>query len=298
MFLVSGPRLVVECCKAGVVGSFPALNARPLKALDRWMMEIAAALADSQGEMPGKVAPWAVNLIVHRSNTRMRDDLEMIVRHRVPIVITALSNPAMVVDVIHDYGGLVFADVNNVEFARKAVDAGVDGLVLVCSGAGGHTGALSPFTFVPAVRRFFSGMIAVGGGITDGRGIRAVETLGADFAYLGTRFIATSESLASRRYHELLIAAETKDILTTAHFTGIPANYLRGSIVEAGVDPDALGQPNPTINTDNDEKRARAWRDIWSAGQGVFATRETLPVSALVAELKREYEAAQTTLSR
>ena len=281
MFLISGPQLVIAACRAGVVGAFPSLNARTVPILQDWLSEISGALSDND-------APWAVNLIVHRSNARMEEDLELIVRHRAPIVITALSTPGVVIERIHAYGGLVFADVNSVEYARKAAAAGVDGLVLVAAGAGGHTGMISPFTFVPAVRRFFPGMIAVGGGIVDGRGVAAVEALGADFAYLGTRFIATRESLAADGYKQALIQSDVRDIVPSAHFTGITANYLRSSIVQAGLDPATL-ERGATINVDNEEMRGKAWKDIWSAGHGVFAVEEVHPVADLVDHLAAQY---------
>lgn len=292
MFLVSGPELVIEACKAGVIGAFPTLNARPLEVLEQWFERIGAELAEAERVRPGSVAPWAANLIVHRSNTRLAADLEQIVRHRAPIVISALGSPAACLEAVHSYGGLVFADVSTVEFARKAADAGADGLVLVAAGAGGHTGDLSAFAFVPAVREFFAGPIALGGGISSGRAVRAAEVLGADFAYLGTRFIATRESLASADYRQMLIEAESRDIVKTPYFTGIPAHYLRQSIERAGLDPRELSKPNPVVNVDQEDKRSKAWKDIWSAGQGVWATKSVQTTAELVAELAAGYAEA------
>lgn len=292
MFLVSGPDLVIEACKAGVIGAFPTLNARPIEVLEQWFERIVAELDDAERASPGRVAPWAANLIVHRSNARVAADLDLIVRYRAPLVISALGSPAVCLEAVHSYGGLVFADVSTVEFARKAADAGADGLVLVAAGAGGHTGELSAFAFLPAVREFFAGPIVLGGGITSGRAVRAAEVLGADFAYLGTRFIATRESLASDDYRRMLVDADSRDIVRTPHFTGIPANYLRQSIERAGLDPRELVKPNPVVNVDQEDQRSRAWKDIWSAGQGVWATKRVQSTAELVAELAFGYAEA------
>lgn len=292
MFLVSGPDLVIAACKAGIIGSFPTLNARPIAVLDEWMTRITAELAAAEAARPGSTGPWAANLIVHRTNTRFEPDLELVVKHRPSIVISALGSPQRVLEPVHAYGGVVFADVNSVEFARKAADAGADGLVLVAAGAGGHTGQVTPFAMVPAVRAFFDGPIIVGGGIADGRGIRAVEVLGADLAYVGTRFIATSESLATDAYKRMLIEATAADIVPTAAFTGVTANYLAPSIRAAGIDPKLLATPNPDMNFDNPEKRGKAWKDIWSAGHAVSAIHSIVPVAELVTEFERGYRAA------
>lgn len=297
MFLVSGPDLVIAACKAGVIGAFPTLNARPLEELERWFARITTELAQFE-QASGRAAPWAANLIVHRSNPRADDDLKMTLRFKPEIVITALGTPAAVVEAVHAYGGLVFADVNSVFYARKAAAAGADGLVLVAAGAGGHTGQISAFSFVPAVREFFSGPIVLGGGIVDGRGVRAAEVLGADFAYLGTRFIATTESLAPPRYKQMLVDASEEDIVQSAHFTGVPANYLRPSIVAAGLDPDQLGvRAEKKFDSRGDPKseEAKAWRDIFSAGHGVRAIKRIAPAADLVAELKAGYLAAKAS---
>lgn len=287
MFLVSGPDLVIAACNAGVVGSFPTMNARPIEELERWMQRITAE------RKPG-AAPWAANLIVHRSNARFAEDLALVVKYKPEIVITALGSPANVVDAVHSYGGVVFADVNSVTYAKKAAATGVDGLVLVAAGAGGHTGPISPFSFVPAVREFFDGALVVGGGIVDGRGVRAVEVLGADFAYVGTRFIAAAESLAPDAYRQMLIEATEEDIILTAHFTGVPAHYMRASIVAAGLDPAQLGvraEKRFDSKIAGSAGEVKAWRDIWSAGHGARAVKKVITAAELVAELKAGYAA-------
>jgi nitronate monooxygenase len=286
MFLVSSPSLVIESCRAGVIGSFPSLNARTTGDLDAWLAEITSTLAASAVD-----TLWAINLIVHRSNERFAEDLELTVKYRAPIVISALGSPRAIIDAVHGYGGLVFADVNSVAFARKAAEAGADGLILVAAGAGGHTGHMTGFSFVPAVREFFAGPIVLAGGIVDGRGVRAAEVLGADLAYMGTRFIATRESLASDAYRQMLVAGTIEDIVLSPFFTGVPANYLLPSIVQAGIDPRELGKANPQISFDNPDARAKAWKDIWSAGQGVGAVHAVQSVAELVAELRQGYDA-------
>lgn len=287
MFLVSSPAMVIESCRAGIVGSFPSLNARTIEDMDAWLGRITSTLADEE-----VTTPWAINLIVHRSNKRFGPDLDLTVKYQAPIVISALGSPRSVIEAVHSYGGLVFADVNSVAFARKAVEAGADGLILVSSGAGGHTGHMTGFSFVPAVRAFFDGPIVLAGGIVDGRGVRAVEVLGADFAYMGTRFIATEESLASDAYRQMLIDGTIDDITLSPFFTGVPANYLLPSIVQAGIDPAELAKANPEISFDNPDARAKAWKDIWSAGQGIDSIHAVQKIADLVADLKRDYDAA------
>ena len=287
MFLVSSPAMVIESAKAGIIGSFPSLNARTVEDLENWLDQITSALAAE-----GLATPWAINLIVHRSNKRFGTDLDLTVKYKVPIVISALGSPRSVVEAVHSYGGLVFADVNSIAFARKAAEAGADGLILVSAGAGGHTGQMTGFSFVPAVREFFDGPIVLAGGIVDGRGVRAAESLGADFAYMGTRFIATEESLASDDYRQMLIDGTIDDIILSPYFTGVPANYLLPSVKLAGIDPAELAKPNPQISFDNPDARAKAWKDIWSAGQGLGSIHEVQTIAELVAELKRDYDAA------
>lgn len=279
MFLVSGPELVIAACKAGVVGSFPVANCRTSEDLDRWLTQIADALK------PGD-APWAVNLVVHRLNRRLAADLALIVRYKPPLVITALGSPAEVIEAVHAYGGQVFADVSTVEHARKATASGVDGLVLIAAGAGGHTGSITGFAFVPAVREFWTGPLVLGGGLSTGAAIDAALTLGADYAYVGTPFIATEESLAKDAYKAMLVEAEICDLIVTDAFTGIPNCMLRPSIAAAGIDPDAIpASERSRIDFDDPHKGAKAWRDIWSAGQGVGAVRTVRPVRQVVDDL-------------
>lgn len=295
MFLVSGPDLVVASCQAGVIGSFPAPNARTVEILDEWLARITAELSPTRrvavSPHPTPIAPWAINLVVHRTYQRQHAELELVLKYRPPLVITALGSPRAVVDAIHSYGGLVFADVNSVVYARKAAEVGVDGLVLVCAGAGGHTGQLAPFAFIEAVRQFWDGYLVVAGSISRGRAIRAVQTLGADMAYMGTRFIATQESLVSNDYRQMLVDATVDDIVLSAAITGIPANFLKPSLRRAGYDPDNMAQ-GATINFDNPHGDAKAWRDIWSAGQGVGSIQQVQTVAALVAELQADYQDA------
>lgn len=291
MFLVSGPDLVIASCQAGVIGSFPAPNARTVEILDEWMARITMELAAATPSPSYPIAPWAVNLVVHRTYQRQQAELERVMKYRPPLVITALGSPRSVVDAIHSYGGLVFADVNSVSYARKAAEVGVDGLVLVCAGAGGHTGQVAPFAFIEAVRQFWDGYLVVAGSISRGRAIRAVQTLGADLSYMGTRFIATQESLVSDDYRQMLVDATVDDIVLSAAITGIPANFLKPSLRRAGYNPDNMAQ-GTTINFDNPHGEAKAWRDIWSAGQGVGAIQRVQTVADLVAELQADYRDA------
>lgn len=283
MFLVSGVDMVLGACRAGIIGSFPANNARTPDDLDAWLGQIVRTLE------PG--APWAVNVMVHGSYARRDEEMALILEHRPPIVITALGAPTVVVDAVKGYGGLVFADVNSLAHARKAAAAGVDGLVLVASGAGGHTGPLSAFAFVPAVREIFDGVIVLGGGIGQGRAIRAAELLGADLAYLGTRLIASAESIADPAYKRMVVEASIEDVLTSAALTGIPANWLRRSLAAAGLDPAAL-TGKAEIQLGRPEDTAKRWRDVWSAGHGVGAVRRVEPIADIVDDLARDYAAA------
>lgn len=287
MFLVSGPDLVIAARRAGVIGSFPVTNARTLDELDAWMSRIVAEA--------GEGAPaWALNMITHRSYTRFDDELALLSKHRPPLVITALGSPAPVIEAVHAYGGLVLADVNTIEQARKAAAAGADGLVLVCAGAGGHTGGLSAFAFVPAVREFFDGVIVMGGAVSSGRAIRAAEILGADFAYLGTSLIAAEESLAQADYKSMVVRASASDIVLSAALTGAPANWLRESLIAAGYDPAALVGEKTAMNLgapeDADKKR---WRDVWSAGQGVGAVTRIAPAAEIITTLAAAYQNAR-----
>ncbi len=285
MFLISGPELVLAACRQGVIGSFPTPNARSVGDLDQWLDRITASLTE-------KDAPWAANVVVHRSNTRLDEDLDLVMRYKAPLVITALGSPRAIVERVHDYGGLVFADVNSVAFARKAVEAGVDGLVLVAAGAGGHTGNMTGFSFVPAVREFFDGPVILGGGISDGAGIRAAEVLGADLAYMGTRFIACNESLAAPAYRDMLVSSTVDDLILTRAITGVAANWLKPSIINAGFDLDTM-EKNPDIDFTDPQSGAKRWAQVWSAGHGVGLIDRTEPVASLVARLRQEYQEAR-----
>ena len=298
MFLVSGPALVIAACRAGVVGSFPTVNARGAEELEAWLSEIDAALAcgdgvGGDGEGGGGPAPYAANLIVHRTSSRLPGDLEVVVKHRVALVIASVGHPGPVLGPVHDYGGRVLCDVASMRHVEKALEAGVDGLVLLCAGAGGQTGWVNPFAFVRAVRALYDGPVILAGGIADGISVRAAEALGADLAYIGTRFIATAESLASEGYRRMLVKSGVDDIVLTPAFTGLPTNMLRPSIEAAGLDPDSLparGKLEVEKDIDAGAQPKKRWRDIWSAGHGVDAVTSVLPVSELVAELKAEYE--------
>lgn len=286
MFLVSGPDMVIAACKAGIIGSFPTPNARTNAILEDWLDQIAGGLAADPD-----AAPWAVNLVVHPSNDRLPADLASVIRHRAPLVITALGSPARVVEAVHGYGGLVFADVNSVGFARKAAAAGVDGLVLVAAGAGGHTGQTTGFAFVEEVRQFWDGPIVLGGAISAGQAIRAAEVLGADLAYLGTALIAAEESLAADAYKDMVVAAGAEDIVPSKGITGVTANWLKASLVAAGYDPARMPEDKQP-NFENAQDDAKAWKNVWSAGQGVGAIRGREPLARIVARLKLEYDAA------
>lgn len=290
MFLVSGPELVLAACAAGIGGALPAPNARTLEALEDWLARISdghAALAAGGG----RVGPWALNLVTHSTYDRLSAELDLVDRYRPPIVITALGSPAPVVERVHAYGGLVIADVNSVALARKAAATHVDGLALVCAGAGGHTGRLSAFAFVPAVRSFFDGLIVVGGSIGTGDAIRAAELIGADLVYAGTPFIAARESLASDRYRDMVVRASIEDLVLSRALTGADAWYLRESIVAAGLDPDALTGKSK-VDWRDSQSQLKAWRDIWSAGQGVEGVRAVEPVATIVERLAAEYARA------
>ncbi|WP_341909487.1 nitronate monooxygenase family protein [Ferrovibrio terrae] len=299
MFIVSGPELVIAQCKAGIVGSFPALNARPAEVLEQWLQRITTELDEYRARHPDKpVAPFAVNQIVHQSNDRLQHDVEMCVKYKVPIVITSLRAPNEVVDAIHSYGGIVLHDVINIRHAKKALEAGVDGLILVCAGAGGHAGTLSPFALVSEVRQFFDGPLALSGSIAHGRHILAAQAMGADFAYMGTRFIATQEANAVPGYKQMLIDSAAGDIVYSSLFTGVHGNYLKKSIIAAGMDPDNLPEADKSTMSfgSGGSSKSKAWRDIWGAGQGVGLIEDVPSVADLVARLKREYDSAKAEL--
>jgi nitronate monooxygenase len=296
MFIVSNPELVIEQCKAGIVGSFPALNARPQEVLEQWLQRIGTELADYKAANPGrKVAPYAVNQIVHGSNARLQHDVDLCVKYRVPVMITSLRAPDQVVEAAHSYGGLVFHDVTTIAHAKRALKAGVDGLILVCHGAGGHAGKLSPFALVPEVREFYDGTIILSGAIAGGDAILAAQAVGADLAYIGTRFIATREANAADAYKQALVDSIGEDIVYSSLFTGVHGNYLRSSIVAAGMDPDHLPEGDKSIMDfgAGNISGAKAWRDIWGAGQGTGQVHEVLPAGELVARLGHEYQQAR-----
>jgi len=299
LFIISNPRLVIAACTAGIVGSFPALNARPASELERWLEEITAALAAHDAAHPDRpAAPFAVNQIVHRSNERLEHDLAVCERFRVPITISSLGARREVNERIHGWGGIVLHDVISDRFARKAIDKGADGLIAVAAGAGGHAGTQSPFALVQEIRAWFDGPLALSGAIACGRSILAAEALGADFAYIGSPFIATHEANASAEYKAAVTRATAEDIVYTNLFTGVHGNYLRESIVNAGLDPANLPSSDPSAMSfgGDRERKVKAWRDIWGAGQGLATVREVLPVAALVERLAREYAAASTAL--
>ncbi len=298
LFIASGPALVAAQCKAGIVGSFPALNARPAALLDTWLTDLQKELADHQAANPGaKVGPIAVNQIVHQSNERLAHDVEVCVKHRIPIIISSLrAPPKEMMDAIHGYGGIVLHDVISIRHAQKALEAGVDGLILVAAGAGGHAGALSPFALVGEVRKFFKGPIALSGAIASGDAILAAQAMGADFAYIGSRWLATRESNVNDSYREAIVSSAAADIVYTNLFTGVHGNYLKKSIVNAGLDPDALPESDKSKMSFGDGT-AKAWRDIWGAGQGVGMMDDVPTVAEMVARLKAEYEAARARLA-
>ncbi|WP_042299330.1 NAD(P)H-dependent flavin oxidoreductase [Paraburkholderia kururiensis] len=297
MFIVSYPELVLAQCKAGIVGSFPALNARPAELLDEWLTQIQQQLAAHKAAHPEAViGPVAVNQIVHQSNVRLEQDIRVCVEHKVPIFITSLRAPAReIVDAVHSYGGIVLHDVINMRHAGKALEAGVDGLILVAAGAGGHAGTMSPFALVGEVRRVFDGPIVLSGAIANGGSILAAQAMGADLAYMGTRFIATQEAHAVDDYKRAIIKANAADIIYTNLFTGVHGNYIRESIVNAGLDPDALPESDKSrMNFGSD--KAKAWKDIWGAGQGVGLMDDVPTVAELVARLKKEYDETKARL--
>ncbi|MFC0187298.1 NAD(P)H-dependent flavin oxidoreductase [Fictibacillus aquaticus] len=296
MFLVSSPALVIESCKSGIIGSFPLLNARTSEILEEWMMTIKTALSEAkEQDVDRKIGPWAVNLIVHKTNKRFEEDMALIKKHQPPIVITSLGNPSAVAEAVHEYGGLVYSDVISLDHARKAARTGIDGLILVCTGAGGHGGTLHPMAFLKAVREFWEGTIILAGCITTGSDILAAQVMGADMVYMGTRFIATSESFASTEYQQLLIDSTLEDIVYTDAVSGISGNYLIPSLQRAGYDVEKLKRKE-TIDLSFSETKAKAWKDIWSAGQGVGGVKDVKPVAEVVRELQLEYTKAASKL--
>ncbi|MDD5297906.1 MAG: nitronate monooxygenase family protein [Rhodocyclaceae bacterium] len=297
MFIVSNPELVIAQCLAGVVGSFPALNARPAEALGQWLTRIETGLGEARSDDPSrKVAPYAVNQIVHPSNPRLERDLHVCAEHKVPLIITSLRAPGEVVRAVHGWGGLVFHDVISVRHAEKALEAGVDGLILVCAGAGGHAGTLSPFALLGEVRRFWDGPLVLAGSLGSGSAILAAQAMGADLAYMGTRFIATKEAHATPAYQQAIVDGNAADVVYTPYFTGVAGNYLKASIRAAGLDPDHLPEPDAR-GLKMGEGEAKAWRDIWGAGQGVGLISDVPSTAELVARLRAEYADARQRLA-
>jgi nitronate monooxygenase len=299
MFIASTPELVIEQCKAGIVGSFPALNARPQPMLDEWLSRMRSELDAYAAANPGaKVAPFAVNQIAHASNDRLQQDMESCVRHRVPLIITSLRPPREIVDAVHGYGGLVFHDVISVRHARKAAEQGVDGIIVVCAGAGGHAGLGSPFALVREIREFFPGTLVLAGAMTSGADVLAAQALGADMAYIGTRFLATTEAHVLPEYKQMLVDSSSDEVVYTSLFTGVKGNYLRRSVAAAGFDPDNMPEADKSRmnfgSGGNMEKKA--WRDIWSGGQGIGNIHEILPARELVARMAQEYAEARSRL--
>lgn len=303
MFTVSYPELVLAQCKAGIVGSFPALNARPQEVLDDWLSQIQSELADFQNKNPNaKVGPLAVNQIVHVSNARLEQDMYSCVKHRIPIYITSLRAPVKeIIDAVHSYGGIVLHDVISIRHAEKALEAGVDGLILVAAGAGGHAGALSPFALVGEVRKIYQGPLVLSGAISTGDAVLASQAMGADFAYMGTRFIASQEAHASEQYKQAIVNAQAADIVYTDHFTGIHGNYIKQSILNAGLDPANLPEGDPQAfaklsQAGKDGAGAKAWKDIWGAGQGVGLIADAPSVAQIVDRIEQEYKAAKARI--
>ena len=298
MFLISGPELVLAACKAGIVGAFPTPNARPIEALDAWMKQITEGLAEAcEHQAPDSIGPWCANLVTHSSNTRLPQDLELIAKYKPPIVVTALGSPKPAIEVVQAYGGLVFADVTNISLAKKAAAAGADGLACVSAGAGGHTGFLSPFAFVSAVREFFDGQIVVGGGISDGWGVAGAVAAGADYVYMGTRFIPVSESLAQTEYKQMLVDSTVDDLIVSSGVTGTAASWLKASLRANGLDPDNMPAAPPRQYDSGQSFKTKKWVDVWAAGQGVGAIKAVEPLAVVVNRLADEYRQATTRMA-
>ncbi|WP_270578325.1 NAD(P)H-dependent flavin oxidoreductase [Caldibacillus thermoamylovorans] len=294
MFLINDPNMVLRACEAGIIGTFPALNARTNEILEGWFEQITTEWDRIKTANPDKkIAPWGINFISHRSNKRFTEDLQLIKKYQPPLIITSLGDPSPVVEIAHQYGGVIFSDVINVKFAKKAIEKGVDGLVLVCSGAGGHGGTYSPFAFIHEVKTFWDGPVVLAGAMSKGEDILAAEILGADFAYLGSRFIPAKESLASEAYKKMVIESRVEDIIYTDAFSGVNANYLIPSIKQVGLDPEKLQRKEKIDFSELGNPNIRAWKDVWSAGQGVGAITQVQSLAEIVAELKQQYEAAK-----
>lgn len=298
LFIISCPRLVIAQCKAGVVGSMPALNARPASQLDEWLAEITETLAAHDRAHPGRpAAPFAINQIVHKSNARLDQDMALCEKYRVPVVITSLGARPDINAAVHAWGGIVLHDVINVTHARKAVEKGADGLIAVAAGAGGHAGTRSPIALIQEIREWFDGPLALSGAISTGRGILAAKAMGADFAYIGSAFIATEDARAIDAYKQAIVYGSSDDIVYSSLFTGVHGNYLKPSIRAAGLDPDKLPDGDPSkMDFEGEGKDAKAWKDIWGCGQGIGAVKQVVPTQMLVQRLAREYRDAQAEL--
>lgn len=293
LFIISNPDLVIAQCTAGVVGSFPSLNARPAPMLEEWLKKITGELAEWDAKHPDrKAAPFAVNQIVHRSNERLQHDLELCVKYRAPIVITSLGARVDVNEAVHSYGGIVLHDVITNAFAKKAIEKGADGLIAVAAGAGGHAGTISPFALIQEIREWFNGPLVLSGAIATGAAVLAAQAMGADLGYIGSAFIATEEANASAKYKQAIVDGAADDIVYSSLFTGVHGNYLRPSVAAAGLDPDNLPDGN-VANMNFHEGATKAWKDIWGSGQGIGAVKDVVPAAALVARLTREYAAAR-----
>jgi nitronate monooxygenase len=298
LFIISNPDLVIAQCKAGIVGSFPALNARPAEELDKWLIRITSELdAYNQQNPDAPAAPYACNQIVHRSNDRLMHDIECCVRHKVPIVITSLGAREEVNEAIHSYGGIVLHDVINDRFAHKAIEKGADGLVAVAAGAGGHAGTLSPIALIQEIRAWFDGPLALSGAIATGDGVLAAQAMGADFGYIGSAFIASEEANAVPDYKQMIVDCAANDIIYSNLFTGVLGNYLKPSIANAGMDPDDLPESDPSKMDFGTSRDVKAWKNIWGCGQGIGAVHEVAPAGEIVARLRREYDAAKQRIA-
>ena len=301
LFIISQPDLVIAQCKAGIVGSFPALNARPASQLDEWLDRITSELADHNAKNPDRpAAPFAVNQIVHKSNDRLDHDVEMCVKYKVPVVITSLGARVEVNEAIHSYGGIVLHDVINVVFSHKALEKGADGLIPVCAGAGGHAGTLSPFALIQEIREFFDGPVALSGSIANGGAVLAAQAMGADLGYIGSAFISTHEAVADDGYKDMIVESGSKDIVYSNLFTGVHGNYLAPSIAQAGLDPNDLPESDPSAMNfgSGGNTKSKAWKDIWGCGQGIGAVKARYSVAEYVDKLEREYLAAKAALAR
>ena len=298
LFIISNPKLVIAQCQAGVVGSMPSLNARPASQLDDWLAEITETLAAWDRDHPEqKAAPFAINQIVHKTNDRLEHDMQVCAKYKVPIVITSLGARVDINEAVHAWGGVVLHDIINNAFAKKAIEKGADGLIAVAAGAGGHAGVKSPFALVQEIREWFHGPLALSGAISTGDAVLAAQAMGADFAYLGSAFIATEEARASDAYKQCIVDSDSDDIVYSSLFTGVHGNYLKPSVRNAGMDPDNLPESDATkMNFGGGDSAKKAWKDIWGCGQGIGAVKAVVPAAEMVARLRREYDAARARL--